>query len=107
MSTHDRDVDVDVDMLDQHIPMSRGRVMQIFQRGVNESLVIGRDVVVTVLEIQPHCVRIAVQDPEGSPSYYEETLFLEGGDDDCEPEEMDAADLDEELQLSGSPVRSW
>lgn len=107
MSTHDLNVDVDVDRIDQHIPCPRGRVMQVFQRGVNESLVIGPDVVITVLDIQSHCVRIAVQNPAASPSYYEETLFLDGGDDDCDPEASTIACFEDELELSGSHTSGW
>lgn len=51
--------------------------MQVFQRGVDESLVIGQDVVVTVLEIQPSCVRLGITDPNNIPEYWEETLYLE------------------------------
>jgi carbon storage regulator CsrA len=56
--------------------------MQIFQRGVNESLKIGRDMVVTVLEIQPSWVRLGIEDPTSDPAYWEETLFIDedGGD---------------------------
>jgi carbon storage regulator CsrA len=54
--------------------------MQVFQRGVNESLMIGTNVVITVLEITPHCVRIAVEDPDGTPPYREETVYLENND---------------------------
>lgn len=81
--------------------------MQVFQRGVNESLVIGRDVVVTVLEIQPHCVRIAVQNPDAVPSYYEETLYFEEGDDDGSAEANEAECFDRELELSGHALRAW
>ena len=51
--------------------------MRIFQRGVNEGLVIGRNVVVTVLEIQSTWVRLGIRDPNSSPDYWEETLFVE------------------------------
>ncbi len=54
--------------------------MQVYQRGLNQSLIIGHDVVVTVLDIQPHCVRISIQDPEAIPPYWEETLYLDDGD---------------------------
>ncbi len=60
--------------------------MQVYQRGLNESLVIGHDVVVTVLDIQPHCVRIGIQDPEAIPPYWEETLYLH--DDETESDDM-------------------
>ncbi|HUQ71895.1 MAG TPA: carbon storage regulator [Planctomycetaceae bacterium] len=52
-------------------------MMQVFQRGVQESLVIGHDVVVTVLEIMPSWVRLGINDPSNDPEYWEETLFLE------------------------------
>ena len=51
--------------------------MQVFQRGVQESLVIGDDVVVTVLEIMPSWIRLGITDPSSDPEYWEETLFLE------------------------------
>ncbi len=88
--------------------------MQVFQRGVNESLVIGREVVITVLDIQPHCVRIGVRDPEASPSYYEETLFLDDRDDDGPSSEQDVSCFDDELEcfeddleLTGSRLGCW
>ena len=89
--------------------------MQVFQRGVNESLVIGQDVVITVLDIQPHCVRIAVQDPEASPAYYEQTLFFDDGNDKGFSEEAesfsfqkeDAFCFEEEPELTGSHLSSW
>lgn len=88
--------------------------MQIFQRGVNESVVIGRDVVVTVLDIQPHCVRIAVRNPEASPAYIEQTLFFDPRDDgesssnsDTYAHEESLYCFDEELELSGSHLGSW
>lgn len=89
--------------------------MQVFQRGVNESLVIGQDVVITVLDIQPHCVRIAVRDPEASPTYYEKTLFFDNGDDDGLSEETesfsfqkdDAFCFEEDLELTGSHLSGW
>lgn len=83
--------------------------MQVFQRGVNESLVIGQGMVVTVLEIQPHCVRIAVRNPEADPSYYEETLFLEENEDDCSIDlfDEDCAEHDLELIGSGSGIDAW
>jgi len=56
--------------------------MQVFQRGVQESLVIsheepGHEVVVTVLEIMPSWVRLGISDSNSDPEYWEETLFLE------------------------------
>jgi carbon storage regulator CsrA len=82
--------------------------MQIFQRGVNESLMIGPNVVVTVLEITPHCVRIAVQNPDATPSYREETIHLNARD--VEPvmtidDETESNRLN--LALSGSRYLGW
>ena len=51
--------------------------MQVFHCGVHESLEIGHDVVVTVLEITPSWVRLGISDPNNIPEYWEETLFLE------------------------------
>ena len=50
--------------------------MRVFLRGVNEGLVIDHDLEVTVLEIQPDHVRLAITSPHETPSYREETLFL-------------------------------
>jgi carbon storage regulator CsrA len=58
-------------------------MMQVFQRGVDESLVIGHEVKVTVLEIMPSCVRLGITDPNNVPEYWEETLFV----DDTENED--------------------
>jgi carbon storage regulator CsrA len=57
-------------------------MMQVFQRGVDESLIIGHDVVVTVLEILPTCVRLGITDPNNVPEYWEETLFLDTENED-------------------------
>jgi carbon storage regulator CsrA len=57
-------------------------MMQVFQRGVDESLVIGHDMVVTVLEIMPNCVRLGITDPNNDPEYWEETLFLDTENED-------------------------
>lgn len=54
--------------------------MREFLRGVNQSLIIDQEVEVTVLEIQEHCVRLGINAPNEFPSYWEETLFLEGPD---------------------------
>lgn len=51
--------------------------MRIYQRGVDESLMIGEDVVVTVVEVLPDGVRLGISDPHSIPSYWEETVFLE------------------------------
>jgi carbon storage regulator CsrA len=79
--------------------------MHIFQRGVNESLMIGPNVVVTVLEVTPCCVRIAVRNSGATPSYREETIYLEADDDDVDADSVLLSECDEqsqELALSGS-----
>lgn len=64
--------------------------MQVFQRGVDESLVIGEEYVITVLEILPNCVRLGITDPNSIPEYWEETLYL-GGADEEEGSSLDLA----------------
>lgn len=56
--------------------------MQVFQRGVQESLVIGHEVVVTVLEIMPSWVRLGITDPNSDPEYWEETLFVDASEEE-------------------------
>ncbi|MBI1345462.1 carbon storage regulator [bacterium] len=55
--------------------------MQVFLRGVDESLLIGDDVTVTVLEVQRDAVRLGITDLSNVPSYWEETLYLEEVDE--------------------------
>lgn len=59
--------------------------MQILTRRPNESLVIGNKVEVTVLEVEPDRVQIGINDPDSTPSYRIETIYL--GDDDHDREE--------------------
>ncbi len=79
--------------------------MQVFQRGVNESLMIGEDVVVTVLEIQPHCVRIAVENPEATPAYREETLYFDQGGSVMTTGSVN--NLEPSLVLTGTRYLGW
>jgi carbon storage regulator CsrA len=58
--------------------------MHIIQRGINQSLIIGRDMVVTVLEIQPTYVRLGIHDPNSVPAYRVETLYFDQGEADDE-----------------------
>ena len=51
--------------------------MQTFTRQVNQGLVIGDNLHVTVLEIHEDHVRIAIECPESEPSYWEEILYVE------------------------------
>ncbi len=51
--------------------------MKVFSRRENEGLVIGDDITVTVLQIRKDRVRLAISCPRLTPSYWEETLFLQ------------------------------
>jgi carbon storage regulator CsrA len=57
------------------IQKSRGGQMQMITRRVNESLVIGSDIHVTVLDICENSVRLAISSPEAIPPYWEQTLY--------------------------------
>ena len=48
--------------------------MQVITRRVNEGLVIGNDIHVTVLDICPDRVRLAISAPHNNPSYWEQEL---------------------------------
>jgi carbon storage regulator CsrA len=56
--------------------------MHIISRSVNEGLVIGDDIVVTVLEIQDGYVRIGIETPNRPPYYREEVLYCGDNDGD-------------------------
>ena len=56
---------------------TRGAAMQIISRRENESIVIGNDIVVTVLEFADDFVRLAIESPNEEPSYREEVIHLE------------------------------
>lgn len=58
--------------------------MRVYTRGVDEGLTIGKTVQVNVLEVQTNCVRLAIIDPDASPTYREEVLYLPSDSDDCE-----------------------
>ncbi len=62
--------------------------MRVYTRGVHEGLMIGTGVQVNVLEVQGDRVRLAIIDPDSSPTYREEVLFLSAPDD----EDTDAED---------------
>jgi carbon storage regulator CsrA len=50
--------------------------MQVISRSVNEGLVIGDNVRVTVLEIQSNYIRLAIETPRQAPYYREEKLYF-------------------------------
>ena len=60
--------------------------MKIISRRENEGLVIGDDISVTVLQIRSDHVRLAVSCPRLTPSYWEETLFVESA---AEPDALE------------------
>lgn len=51
--------------------------MQLISRRVNEGIIIGEDIRVTVLEIHEDRVRLGINSPNDIPQYWEETLYLE------------------------------
>ena len=51
--------------------------MQLITRRVNEGLVIGDDIHVTVLRIFEDHVRLGISSPNEVPSYWEQTLYWE------------------------------
>ncbi len=58
--------------------------MRVYTRGVDEGLMIGETVQVSVLEVQTDCVRLAIIDPDASPTYREEVLYFPSHSNDCE-----------------------
>jgi hypothetical protein len=54
----------------------RGNVMHIISRRVEESLMIGDDISVTVLEICEDHVRLGITRLSDVPDYWEQTLYL-------------------------------
>ncbi len=62
--------------------------MQMITRRVNEGLVIGNDIHVTVLDICQDRVRLAISSPNNTPSYWEETLYLDAAEEETVQELM-------------------
>jgi carbon storage regulator CsrA len=58
--------------------------MQFVTRRVNEGIIIGDDIHVTVLDIRDDHVRLAISSPNDFPPYWEETVYLEGAERSCE-----------------------
>jgi|GEM_PF-1108330 len=58
--------------------------MQVISRRVNEGLVIDNEIFVTVLDIYDDHVRLAISSPRNSPSYWEQSLYLD-------PQEQEAS----------------
>lgn len=62
--------------------------MQMITRRVNEGLVIGNDIHVTVLDICKDRVRLAISSPSNNPSYWEQTLFCENAEAEFSEEDF-------------------
>ena len=60
--------------------------MQMITRQVNESLVIGSDIHVTVLDICKNFVRLAISSPKNDPQYWEQTLYWNDSQEDDQEE---------------------
>jgi len=79
--------------------------MRVYTRGVDEGLMIGNSVQVNVLEVQTDCVRLAIIDPDASPSYREEVLYLPSDDDDCDTSDNFLTEYDPSFDLSDNDSR--
>jgi carbon storage regulator CsrA len=66
--------------------------MRVYTRGENQSLVIGDDIVVTVVRVFPDRVRIGITTPHNEPRYRETDLFL--------PDNTNLEDVELELTLN-------
>ena len=80
--------------------------MRVYTRGVDEGLVIDRSVQVNVLEVLTDSVRLAIIDPDATPSYREEVLYLPSDDDhDCDFSESALTDYAPSFGLSDDDSR--
>ena len=61
---------------------------------------IGNSVQVNVLEVQTDCVRLAIIDPDASPTYREEVLYLPGDDDNFESADRYSTEYEPSLESS-------
>ncbi|HXY33149.1 MAG TPA: carbon storage regulator [Planctomycetaceae bacterium] len=73
--------------------------MQMITRRVNESLVIGSDIHVTVLDICKNSVRLAISSPETFPQYREQTLYWDQAGEEDQQERDAAQEIAEPLLL--------
>jgi sRNA-binding carbon storage regulator CsrA len=78
---------------------ARGGQMRMMTRRVNESLVIGSDIHVTVLDIRENCVRLAISSPEAFPQYWEQTLYWNPAQEDRLEEDQVEQEAAEPLLL--------
>lgn len=79
--------------------------MRVYTRGVDEGLIIGNNVQVSVLEVQTDCVRLAIIDPDASPSYREEVVYLPSDDEDCDLSDNFLTEYEPSLELSDNDSR--
>ena len=68
--------------------------MNVYSCGVNEGLMIGDNLQVTVLEIKNDEVRIGITSSDGEERYWEETLYLGQKEEPC-----DSWQIDSQLEL--------
>jgi carbon storage regulator CsrA len=66
--------------------------MRIYTRGENQSLVINREITITVLAVYPDHVHIGINSPSNTPSYWETDLYL--------PDLADAEAIELELTIN-------
>lgn len=66
--------------------------MQIYTRGENQSLVINREITITVLAVYPDHVHIGINSPRNTPAYWETDLYL--------PDHADAQAIELELTIN-------
>ena len=62
--------------------------MKVISRRENEGLVIGEEIVVTVLEVHSDHVRLAISCPGNMPEYWEQDLFCTSVEEQ-EPAELE------------------
>ncbi len=58
-------------------------------REVNQSIVIDRDIVVTVLEVTSERVRLGISNPRQTPPYEEHTIYLNDNQEEAEQAECE------------------
>jgi carbon storage regulator CsrA len=66
--------------------------MRIYTRGENQSLLINREITVTVLAVYPDHVRVGISSPRHEPTYWETDLYL--------PDRADAEAIELELTIN-------
>jgi len=56
--------------------------MRILESAVDQTILVGKGIEVTVLEISAVSVRLGITTPTLDPSYREETIYLDGQPED-------------------------